>query len=219
MRRFQRFLADVELHDGERVVAFCPNTGSLRTCSDPGSPVMLSRSQNRRRKTNWTWELVQANGVWVGINTLLPNRLLAAAIRSGRLAEFQGWELVRTEARIGQRSRVDLLLQKGNRYCYLEIKNVTMVEEGTAYFPDAVTSRGTRHLRELQSAVRDGHRAVICFLIQREDGLRLRPADAIDPVYGRTLREAVGVGVEAQAYRTRVNPSRVELLESVPVVL
>ncbi len=201
------------------MVAYCPNTGSLRTAGEPGSEVLLSWSTSPRRKTAWTWELVLSNGVWVGINTLLPNRLLALAIEAHWLPEFRGWSLDRREARMGEHSRVDLLLRKGEKLCFLEIKNVTMVEEETAFFPDAVTSRGSRHLRELEERVKQGHRAVMFFLIQREDGLALRPADSIDPAYGRTLRRAVAAGVEAIAYRAKVSPEAVELVERVPVIL
>lgn len=219
LRRYKRFLADVELEEGEVVTALCPNTGTLKTCSDPGSTVLLSRNSNPRRKTRWTWEATQVNGIWVGINTLLPNRLVAMAVEQGWLPEFQGWRLLRREAPMGQRSRVDLLLERNGRLCYLEIKNVTMVESGIAFFPDAVTARGTRHLRELEAAVSQGHRGVIFFLVQREDGRELRPADGIDPKYGQTLRNVVAAGVEAVAYRTKVTPNYVELAERLPVVL
>lgn len=220
LRRYQRFLADVETADG-RVVAHCPNTGSLLGCQAPGSRVWLSRSRNPARKLAYTWELVEADGVRVGIHTGRSNRLVEEALAAGVVGELEGYRLERREVRYeGSSSRADLLLScaRGG-LAYVEVKNVTAaVGGGIALFPDAVSSRGTRHLHEMMHVVSRGHRAVLVFCVQRSDVDEVRPADAIDPIYGRTLREALAAGVEAVAYRARVSPEEIVLVEPVPVV-
>jgi sugar fermentation stimulation protein A len=219
IRRYKRFLADVQLESGEQVTAHCPNSGSMMGCQDPGSPVLLSRSDNPRRKLPYTWELVRANGVWVGINTQYPNRLVREGIEQGIVSELSGYSLIRGEVNYGKRSRVDLLLQGESGLCYVEVKNVTLVEDGRALFPDAVTLRGQKHLRELMQMVEEGHRAVIFFVVQRADGHLVAPADRIDSEYGKLLREAVARGVEALAYQARVTPQEIVLSHRLPVVL
>ncbi len=219
IRRYQRFLADVELADGTVVTAHCPNTGSMRGCNLPGSPVFLSRSDNPARKYQYTWELVQADGCWVGLNTILPNRLVREGIENGLVGELTGYPLIRPEVKYGENSRIDLLLEGPAGRCYVEVKNVTLVEGGTALFPDAVTERGQKHLRELMEVVRNGHRGVIFFVVQRADGTAVAPADSIDPVYGRLLRQAVQSGVEALAYQALVTPLEIRLDHRLPVRL
>jgi len=219
IRRYQRFLADVELADGTVVTAHCPNTGSMRGCNLPGSPVFLSCSDNPARKYQYTWELVQADGCWVGLNTILPNRLVREGIENGLVGELAGYPLIRPEVKYGENSRIDLLLEGTTGRCYGEVKNVTMVEGGTALFPDAVTERGQKHLRELMEVVKNGERGVIFFVVQRADGTAVGPADAIDPVYGRLLRQAVQSGVEALAYQALVTPLEIRLAHRLPVRL
>lgn len=220
LRRYKRFLADVELADGSVVTAHCPNSGSMKGCDRPGSPVFLSLSNNPARKLAYTWELVQIDGFWVGLNTMLPNRLVEEAIADGTVAELQGYETIRREVPYGsERSRIDLLLQGSRGRCYVEVKNVTLVEGGRALFPDAVTTRGQKHLRELMEVVAQGERGVIFFTVQRGDGKAVAPADSIDPEYGRLLREAVKSGVEALAYRAEVTPEAIRLTGRLPVIL
>lgn len=220
IRRYKRFLADIELQDGSRVTAHCPNSGSMLGCNLPGLPVMLSLSPNPNRKLAYTWELVQADGFWVGLNTMLPNRLAEEAILDGTIAELQGYENLRREVSYGsERSRIDILLEGEKGRCYVEVKNVTLVEQGLALFPDAVTERGQKHLRELMEVVRNGDRGVILFTVQRGDGSAVAPADTIDPTYGRLLREAVKQGVEALAYRAQVTPEQIRLTERLGVQL
>ncbi|MFC1592169.1 DNA/RNA nuclease SfsA [Thermodesulfobacteriota bacterium] len=219
VKRYKRFLADVVLNDGSLVTAHCPNSGTMKTCSAPGSPVLLSPALDPGRRTRWTWELIFSDGVWIGTNTLLPNRLVEKALRQGGLPEFGGWEFVRREVPLGQRSRIDFLLQRQERLCYVEVKNVTMVVDGVACFPDAVTARGAKHLRKLQDAAAEGHRACMLYLIQRGDGRRFRPAEEIDPDYSRLLRVAAGSGVEVIAYRAEVSTAEVALAERVPADL
>ncbi len=219
IRRYKRFLADVELEDGSTVTAHCPNSGSMKGCNEPGMPVLLSRSDNPKRKLKYTWELVKANGIWVGIHTGYPNKLVREAIEAGTISELQGYTNIRPEVKYGKNSRVDLLLEGQDGLCYVEIKNVTLVENGLALFPDAVTTRGQKHLLELMEMVKTGHRAIIFFVVQRADGSAMAPADRIDPEYGRLLRRAVANGVEALAYRAEITPTHIRLTTRLPVLL
>jgi sugar fermentation stimulation protein A len=220
IRRYQRFLADVELADGSMVTAHCPNSGSMKGCALPGSPVLLSISDKPERKLKYTWELVMAEGNWVGINTGLPNRLVREGIENGVVSELQGYLSIRPEVRYGEeKSRIDLLLEAPSGLCYVEVKNVTLVEGNMALFPDAVTTRGQKHLRELMEVLRQGHRGVIFFVVQRADGEAVAPADAIDPEYGRLLRLAAASGVQILAYRASVSPTEILLIHRLPVIL
>lgn len=219
IKRYKRFLADVELENGSTVTVHCPNSGSMKGCAIPGSRVFISRSSNPGRKFPFTWELVESGGFWAGINTALPNRLARDAIEDGTVAELQGYETIRPEVAYGEHSRIDLLLESPYQRCFVEVKNVTLVENGLALFPDAVTTRGQKHLNELMRVVREGDRGVIFFTVQRGDGRSVSPADAIDPEYGRLLRLAVKSGVEALAYRASVTPEEIRLTERLPIVV
>ncbi|MFP4079775.1 MAG: DNA/RNA nuclease SfsA [Ectothiorhodospira sp.] len=207
-RRYKRFLADVSLEDGRRVTAHCPNTGSMMGCCTPGARVWLSHHDDPRRKLAYTWELVEADGTLVGIHTGRSNALVAEALEAGYLPSLVGASAVRREVAYGrERSRIDLLLTLAGRDCYVEVKNVTAaVSGGTALFPDAVSTRGSRHLRELMAMVEAGHRAALVFCVQRGDVGRVRPADEIDPEYGRWLRHAAEAGVEVLALGAQVSP-------------
>lgn len=219
IRRYKRFLADVEQEDGSIVTVHCPNSGSMKGCAAPGSRVFLSRSANAGRKYPLTWELVETDGCWSGINTGLPNYLTREAIENRTITELQGYETIRPEVPYGEHSRIDLLLTGPSGRCFVEVKNVTLVEDGRALFPDAVTTRGQKHLQELMRVVREGDRGVIFFTVQRSDGNSVSPADLIDPEYGRLLRQALENGVEALAYRALVTPQEIRLAERLPVVL
>lgn len=220
LRRYQRFLADCELADGTRITAVCPNTGSMLGCCTPGSRVWLSQSDAPTRKYRHTWEMVEVDGIRIGINTGLPNKLVREAIVNGVMVELAGYATLRGEVPFGaERSRIDLLLQgEGRADCYVEVKNVTAaVTDSVALFPDAVSARGAKHLRELMRLKAAGLRAVLVYCVQRGDVDEVRPADAIDPLYGRTLREAIGAGVEVLAYRALVTPEEVVLREKIGV--
>jgi sugar fermentation stimulation protein A len=219
VRRYKRFLADITLEDGSAVTVHCPNSGSMKGCATPGSRVFISRSANPGRKFPYTWELVESDGFWAGINTGLPNRLTREAIENGTVTELQGFDTIRPEVPYGEHSRIDLLLESARQRCFVEVKNVTLVENGQALFPDAVTTRGQKHLHELMRVVREGDRGVIFFTVQRGDGMSVAPADAIDPEYGRLLRLAIQNGVEALAYRAVVTPAEIRLSERLPVVV
>ncbi len=218
IRRYKRFLADVELAGGDIITVHCPNSGSMKGCANPGSRVFLSRNPNPKRKYPFGWKLVEADGFWAGINTGLPNRLVREAIENGTVTELQGYDTIRPEVPYGEHSRIDLLLEGLGR-CFIEVKNVTLVEGSRALFPDAVTTRGQKHLQELMRVVREGDRGVIFFTVQRGDGISVSPADMIDPEYGRLLRLAVENGVEALAYRALVTPEEIRLTERLPVIL
>jgi sugar fermentation stimulation protein A len=207
------------MENGETVTAHCPNSGSMRGCATPGSKVFLSLSDNPKRKYRFTWELVYANSVWVGINTGRPNRLVHETISQGRIPELDGYSEIRPEVRYGANSRIDLLLSGPAGSCYVEVKNVTLADRDRALFPDAVTARGQKHLQELMGVVRNGGRGIIFFVVQREDTQALSPADTIDPEYGRLLRMAVQNGVEALAYQAAVSPLEIVLTRRLPIIL
>lgn len=223
LKRYQRFLADVQFPDGQRLTVHCPNTGSMLGCAEPGMRVWLSRASNPKRKYAWTWEQVEAlPGVPVGIHTGRTNSLVREAIEADLMRELTGYPGLKGEVRAGAGFRVDFLLSGHCKWpdCYLEVKNVTAaVRDGIALFPDAVSERASRHLRELMERVKAGQRAALCFCVQRDDVFEVRPADAIDPVYGRTLREAEAAGVELIAYAARVSPAETALYRSVPVCI
>ncbi|OOG24527.1 sugar fermentation stimulation protein SfsA [Thioalkalivibrio denitrificans] len=221
LRRYKRFLADVRTADGREFTAHCPNTGSMLGCMMPGSRVWLSRSDDPKRKYAHTWQLVEADGTSVGINTGLANRLVEEALADGVITELAQWPEVRREVRYGaRRSRIDLLLGNGASQCYVEVKNVTAaVEDGVAVFPDAVSTRGTRHLEELMLMREAGQDAALVFCVQRADVTRVRPADDIDPVYGARLREAADAGVQVLAYGADVSPEAVRLVRALDVDL
>jgi len=219
IRRYKRFLADVQLLDGENITVHCPNSGSMMGCAEPGSTVLLSRSFNEKRKLPFTLELIRIRGHWVGINTMRPNHLVREAISQGKVPELNGYQAIRSEVRYGTNSRIDLLLSGPDGSCYVEVKNVTLLENKSALFPDAVTTRGQKHLHELMQVVQSGGRGVIFFVVQREDALTFGPADAIDPTYGKLLRLAVQNGVEALAYQAHVSPREIYLTRRLPINL
>jgi sugar fermentation stimulation protein A len=220
IRRYQRFLADVRLRNGHVVTAHCPNSGSMKTCCEPGRTVYLSRSDNPRRRLRYTWELIAMPTSLVGVNTMIPNRLVAASILAGRIPDLLGYETLRREVNYGRNSRIDILLERGSdERCYIEVKNCTLVEGETASFPDAVTQRGLKHVVELEDQVELGNRAGVFFLIQRMDARTFRPADDIDPTYGRELRQARGRGVELFAYDVSVDLEGISLRSPVPIEL
>lgn len=223
LRRYKRFLADVRREDGSEITIHCPNTGSMKNCVVPESPCWFSVSDNAKRKYPHTWEVATVpGGHLAGVNTGRANALVERAIEQGVIAPLQGYTRLRREVRYGQeRSRIDFLLESDNHSCFVEVKSVTLMEApGQGLFPDAVSTRGTKHLRELIEMVHAGHRAVLLFCVQHTGIRWVEPADAIDAVYGRTLREAVAAGVEVLAYRAEIVPeqARVELVAPVPVV-
>ncbi len=224
VKRYKRFLADVELDGGETVTAHCANSGTMLSVKEPGSEVWLSPARNPDRKLRYTWELIRVGDGLVGINTAHPNALVAEAVADGTIGELAGYSGIRREVKYGTNSRIDLLLEEDGRPpCYVEVKNVTMKRNGAAdgavEFPDAVTARGTKHLRELSKVVEDGGRAVMVYLVQREDGNGFRIAGDIDPVYADALRDATAAGVEVLCYGCRLSVDEIRVTAPVPVAL
>ncbi|PWG63222.1 DNA/RNA nuclease SfsA [Sediminicurvatus halobius] len=221
-RRYKRFLADVTLDDGAALTCHCPNTGSMLGCAEPGLRVWLSASDRPGRKYRHTWEQVETReGVRVGIHTGRTNALVREAIDAGRLLpELGAAPAVRAEVPVpGAPMRADFRLEDADGVRYVEVKNVTAaVEAGIALFPDAPSSRGVRHLEVLTGLVRAGGRAALVFCAQREDATEVRPADAIDPAYGRALREAIAAGVEVLALGARVEEHGIRADRRLPVV-
>jgi len=209
----------VKLEDGSIVTAHCPNSGSMKGCAAPGSRACLSISVNTKRKLPYTWELVESDGGWIGINTGLSNYLVREAIESAVVKELQGFPVIRPEVPYGSNSRIDLLLESEAGLCYVEVKNVTLADGRHALFPDAVTTRGQKHLHELMQVVRAGHRGVIFFAVQRGDVDSVSPADHIDPEYGRLLRLACENGVEPLAYQGEIGTEEIRLVRRLPVIL
>ncbi|MBW7835457.1 MAG: DNA/RNA nuclease SfsA [Sphingomonadales bacterium] len=213
LQRYKRFLADVELASGEVVTAHCMNSGSMLGLIDPSNPVWLSPAANLAAKLKWKWEIVEVEGVAVGINTSHPNRLAAEAIAAGQIPELAGYRSIRREVKFGQEnSRVDLLLedhQTGLPPAYVEVKNVTLKEGKAAAFPDAVTARGAKHLRELAAMRAKGARAVMFYIAQRADCTHFSLAERIDPAYADAFRAAQAAGVEAIAYQCQVSPAEI----------
>lgn len=217
IKRYKRFMADVKLTGGEVVTAHCPNSGSMKECCAPGRPVYLSFHDNPKRKLKYTWELIEMPASIVGVNTLIPNRLVAASIEAGWVSDLNGYDNIAREVKTSDNTRLDILLSSkdGNR-CYVEIKNCTLVKEGVAYFPDAVTSRGLKHLAELSTLASKGFRCVIFYVIQRMDAKTFQPADHIDPAYGEKLRQVLKQGVEILVYDTRIDLKAIRLNQKIP---
>lgn len=219
IKRYKRFLADVTTDEGKEITVHCPNSGSMRGCSTPGSRVMLSTSPNLKRKYPQTFEMVKEGDTWIGVNTMLTNKIVAEAILEGRIQELQNIDTLTREVVTSKSSRLDLLLERGKEKIYVEIKNCSLVEDGWAMFPDAVTARGTKHLNELASLVEQGHQGIIFFCIQRTDADRFRPAAHIDPLYAETLVEVSKKGVQILVYQAEVLPESIIIQKSIPCFL
>jgi sugar fermentation stimulation protein A len=207
IRRYKRFLADIELQTGETVTAHCCNPGAMLGLNAEGATVWVSRSDNPKRKLRYSWELIEVDlgegPALVGINTALPNTLAGAALAEGALPELAGYDEIRREVRYGTNSRIDFLLRDvDGATCHVEVKNVHLMREpGLAEFPDSVTARGTKHLSELARVAEDGGRAVMLYLIQRSDARTFDVAGDMDPAYAAGLNDAREAGVEVLAYR------------------
>lgn len=222
LRRYKRFLADVELPSGEIITAHCPNTGAMTGCAEPGSRVWLSTSENPKRKYRHSWELVEvAGGAIACIHSARANALAEEAIALGTIRELQGYQAIRREVKFGEEgSRIDLLLEGGAAAdCFVEVKSVTLaLGAGLGVFPDAVSLRGRKHLRELAVMATEGYRAVLLFAVLHTGIDRVAPADRIDPLYGEALREAIKVGVEVMAYRAEICVGEIQLQHPLTVL-
>jgi sugar fermentation stimulation protein A len=218
LRRYKRFLADVELADGRSVTVHCPNPGAMLGLDRPGSEIWLSPAASPGRKLAYTWELVRVEEGLVGINTSHPNVLAEEAIRQNRIRELAGYERWRREVNYGVNSRIDLLVERdGAPPCYVEVKNVHLKRTDAAEFPDCVTARGTKHLGELTAMVAAGHRAVMLYIVQRADCRRFAIAADIDPAYAAGLKQAMQAGVEAICYSCRIDIAGIRVAEPLPI--
>jgi len=227
-RRYKRFFADVILDSGELVVAHCPNTGSMKNCLVKDGCCWLSESDNPKRKLKYTLEAVTSEfGGMAGVNTGRTNKLVSEALNDSLIDELRAYSVIESEVRFGEEnSRLDFRLSRSAEavnpedICYMEVKNLTLaLEGGLGAFPDAVTSRGAKHLRELLLAKRQGYRAVLFFCVQHTGIDRVEPAMEIDPEYGKTLVEAAAAGVEIMAWQASINAREIRLVREVPVIL
>ena len=219
LRRYKRFLVEIAMPDGTKRTIHCPNTGSMLGCSEPGSRVAFSSSASTTRKYPETLEMVFQDSVWIGVNTSRTNALVAEALSENAITGLEGCEKIIKEVKTSDHCRLDLMVQHQGENTYIEVKNCSLVVNDTAYFPDAVTERGAKHLYELIRLKNCGYRAVIFYLVQRADASAFAPADHIDPHYGRLLREAASHGVEIMAYRAEVSPLVIRVAEQLPVLL
>ncbi|AUQ73248.1 DNA/RNA nuclease SfsA [Phaeobacter piscinae] len=214
IRRYKRFLADCQLPDGREVTAHCANPGSMLGLAEPGSPVWLEPNDDPKKKLKYGWRLVEvAGGALVGVDTSVPNRALKSALEAREIAALSAYETIRAEVKYAEKSRIDFLLsQPGLPDCYVEVKSVTLSRQpGLAEFPDSVTARGAKHLGNLAEMRRAGHRAVLLYLVQREDCDRFEIARDIDPTYAAAWDAAAATGVERLVIGTRISPQGVEI--------
>ena len=224
--RYKRFFADVLLDNGDLVTAHTPNTGSMKTCWEKDWPSMVSFHDNPKRKLKYGLELTHNGKTWINVNTGLTNKVAKEAAEKKLISELSSFEFVKPEVKVGN-SRIDLLLYNGEsndvktatEKCYVEVKNVTLVDGDRALFPDSVSTRGQKHLQELIDIKKSGTEAAMLFIISREDVSSFSPADEIDAEYGKLLREAEKAGVMILAYKCSVTPSEVIVKEKVPVIL
>lgn len=219
LKRYKRFLADVRLDDGQVLTVHCPNSGSMRGCSSPGSPVLISHSDGAKRKYAWTLEMVQERGVWIGVHTGRTNGLVREGLESGIIADFGTIRTITPEVVVSAGSRLDFRLETDRGAVYLEVKNCSLAEQDVALFPDAVTSRGTKHLHELVRLATTGYTAAVLFCVQRGDAERCAPAAGIDPVYAETVVWAASQGVRFLAYQAEVSPAAVTIRRKIPFLL
>lgn len=223
IRRYKRFLADIELANGEVITIHCPNTGSMLNCMLEGGDVWFSRSNDPKRKLPGTWEIAQTpQGRLACVNTGRANALVEEALRAGRIEELAGYTALRREVAYGEeRSRIDFRLEFADGPAYVEVKSVTLgfADTTTAAFPDAVTQRGAKHLRELASLCRQGIRAVQLYCVNLEGVEAVRPAEEIDPGYAAALRAAVAAGVEVLAYGVQIDTGQIYIDRRLPVLL
>ena len=222
VKRYKRFFADIELDTGELIVAHCPNTGPMTSVSTVGSPVQVSRSTNPSRKLAYTWELIEVydnEPTWVGINTGLPNRVTRLLLEQRILPELSDYETLRHEVSYGQeRSRVDFLLTGSARTIYVEVKSATWLKGRCALFPDTVTTRGQKHIRELKALLPES-RVCMLYFINRGDCTSFAPGDVADPLYGKLLRDAVNAGLEVYPCRFEITPEEISFQGLADLVL
>ncbi|CAM4256952.1 DNA/RNA nuclease SfsA [Vibrio agarivorans] len=224
IKRYKRFLANITLPDGSMRTIHCANTGAMTGCADEGDTIWFSTSDNPKRKYPNSWELTQKpNGNVIAINTIRANQLAVEAINNGVITELQGYETLRTEVKYGQESsKIDILLEDNQRpSCYIEVKSVTLLDSeqnGQGYFPDAVTTRGQKHLRELIEVANSGQRAVLLFTILHSGIEKVSAAHHIDAKYDLLLKQAQAAGVEVLCYKAQLSPQTIQLQKAIEFI-
>lgn len=221
LKRYKRFFADISL-DGSIVVAHTANTGTMKNCLGENWPALLSFHDSPTRKLKYSFEMISNGKSWIGINTSRTNALAIEAIQNGTIKELQGYKSLKPEAKIGQ-SRIDILLEGTEAHiseqCYVEVKNVTLIDDDeNCLFPDSVTERGQKHLRELRDLKNLGIRTVMLFIVQREDCKTFKIENSIDPTYCHLLKEAISVGVEVLVYQCRLSPLEITVYQKLEII-
>ncbi len=233
IKRYKRFFADISFN-GKIITAHCPNTGSMKGCQPPQASCFFSTSDNPKRKLPYTLEMIKTSTSWVGVNTALPNKLTYEAWQNQVVNHWNSFDQAQLEVKINSTTRLDLALWKSTenstekikfqdsdffsasspKFHFIEIKNVSLVEEGRACFPDAVTLRGQKHLKELTKLIQSGHTGEIFFVVQRHDAKEFSPADHIDSEYGRLLREGQEQGLKISAYPCHLSSTEIKIQPS-----
>jgi len=216
VRRYKRFLSDIELADGSIVVAHCTNSGSMKTCIEEGAPVLISENNDPKRKTKYTWEAICINNHWIGVNTLHPNRIVYDTLKQGLEGVMPKPTFIKREVTYAD-SRFDIYVEHEEAKCFVEVKNVTMKYEANASFPDAISKRGKKHLETLMKVKAEGMRAVMFYVVQRTDVRAFSVASHIDPEYAETLKLAVRAGIEVFAYVAKVSERGIVLDKALPI--
>lgn len=218
IKRYKRFLADIELSCGKVITVYVPNTGSMKTCWEAGWQVLLSESGNTKRKYRYTLEMLHNGNTWIGINTSLTNKIAHEAIAAGTIKELKEYSIIKPEVKIGA-SRLDFqLTNQHNQTCYVEVKNVTLFQApDIATFPDAITKRGQKHIQELINIQKDGDHATLLFIVQREDVNSFQPAKEIDLTYAELLKSALKQGVEVLVYQCSISPKEIKVRRKLPI--
>jgi sugar fermentation stimulation protein A len=211
IKRYKRFLADIILENGEEITAHVPNSGAMTSCIEPNCEVWVTFHDNPKRKLKYTLELTKMNENLICTNTGVANKIAIEAIKNGTIKELQNYTSLKPEQKYGKNSRIDILLENENKKCYVEIKSVTLKIDEMLAFPDAITSRGTKHLIELSDMVKEGHRAVMLYVIQRTDQLPFRLAEEIDKKYAQTFKEVTKNAVEVLVYQSNINLEKIEI--------
>ena len=211
IKRYKRFLADIILEDGQKITAHVPNSGAMTSCIEDNCDVWVSFHDNPKRKLKYTLELTKMSENLICTNTGVANKIAIEAIENSTIKELQGYTSLKPEQKYGQNSRIDILLENENQKCYVEVKSVSLKINDNLAFPDSVTSRGTKHLNELYDMVKDGHRAVMLYVVQRTDDLPFRLACEIDKKYCEAFAEVTKKGVEVLVYQSNISLEEIEI--------
>ena len=219
VRRYKRFFADIKLESGQAIVAHVPNTGRMTSCLEPGWKCLVTQNDDPKRKLKYTLELTHNGKTWIGVNTNKTNKIVFEALQKSLFSELKAYKEIKREVTIGD-SRIDFCLENEKDKAYVEVKNVTLNEGGKYLFPDAVSTRGQKHLKELINiAQMKNHQAYMLYLIQREDGKSFTSAKEVDPEYAKLLKEAANKGVKILAYQCKVTPEEVVIDKKIKVNL